>query len=525
MLCGVRRTERKRVTRADPPNRGPGAARRALAALLAGLALSLGGCDAPGPDALRFGVASAPESLDPRFATDAVSTRVNRLLYARLTDFDTRFRPQPALARWERLSPTRYRFHLRPGRSPFHDGTALTAADVAATYRSVLEPATGSPHRGSLHMLRAVRAVDEDTVDFLLATPDALFPGRLAIGILPARRLAAGHDFGAEPVGSGPFRFDAWTGPEQLRIVRVRDGAAVRFERVRKPDVRVLKLLRGELDAIQGDLPPELLGWLAPRDEIELHRREGTTFAYLGFHLGDPVTGDLRVRRAVAHAIDREAIIRHLWAGHARPAAGILPPDHWAGHRAPSPPAHDPDAARRLLREAGYGPARPARMVYKTSTNPLRVRIATVIQHQLAAVGIELDIRSYDWGTFYGDIKAGNFQLYSLAWVGIKMPDIFRYVFHSDSVPPAGANRGRWRDARVDELIERAEAAQDPAEQARLYRQVQAHALEQLPYVPLWFEDQVFAARAGVRGYTLSRDGDYDGLAEARWTRAGPGAP
>ena len=232
------------------------------------------------------------------------------------------------------------------------------------------------------------------------------------------------------------------------------------------------------------------------------------------------MVGDLRVRRAIAHALDRDAIIRYMWDGNARPAAGILPPDHWAGLLDGRAPVHNLERARVLLREAGYGPERPLRVSFKTSTNALRVRIATVMQAQLAKAGIQMQVRTYDWGTFYGDIKAGNFQLYSLAWVGIKMPDIFRYVFHSESVPPSGANRGRWLDPQVDALIDRAESARSLDEQARLYQAVQKRALTQLPYLPLWYEDQVYVARARLRGYALSRDGNYDALTNASWGSA-----
>jgi peptide/nickel transport system substrate-binding protein len=150
--------------------------------------------------------------------------------------------------------------------------------------------------------------------------------------------------------------------------------------------------------------------------------------------------------------------------------------------------------------------------VYKTSSDPFRIRLATIVQSQLREVGIEVELRSYDWGTFYGDIKAGRFQMYSLAWVGIKLPDIFRYAFHSASLPPQGANRGRLNDPQVDALIERAKVAAAQAEQARLYRRLQALLLERLPYVPLWFEDQFFAAREDIQGYTLDAHGAYDAL-------------
>lgn len=488
---------------------------RALCACLLIFAATAGGARAAEQGVLRFGLSANPDTLDPRFATDAASTRINRLIYRQLVDFDERFRPVPALARWEIVEPRRYRFHLDPDRRPFHDGTRLTAKDVKATYDYVLNADNGSPHRGGLLTISRVEVRDENTVDFVLSRADALFPGRLVIGILPGSRIESGHRFNRQPIGSGPFEFVKWPVEDRLQIRRQRDGLLVEFIRVSKPTVRVLKLVRGELDMIQGDLPHEIVGWLRKRKEVVVETARGTTFAYIGFNMEDSVTSRIEVRRAVALAIDRQAIIRYVLGSSARPASGILTPDHWAAHPDLPVPGHDPKAARELLRKAGYGSGGP-RLVYKTSNDPFRVRLATIIQDQLAGVGIEVELRTYDWGTFYGDVKAGNFQMYSLAWVGIKMPDIFRYVFHSESIPPAGANRGRFVSAAADKLIERAERSENLADQAYYYRELQALALRELPYVPLWYEDQVFAARRGIRGYTVASDGNYDGLVTLR---------
>lgn len=484
--------------------------------LLLTAALLSTACQPPAEDVIRLGIAGRPANLDPLHATDAASARVNRLLYRSLVDFDDRQQPVPGLARWERLTPTHYRFHLNPGRAAFHDGEPLTAADVAATYRAVLDPETGSPHRGLLALIDRVSAVDADTVDFHLNRPDRLFPGYLVIGIVPARRLAQGHDFQRVPVGSGPLELVERGGDGRLRLRRRRDDQTLVVQQVKDPTVRVLKLQRGELDIIQNDLPAELIRYLEGREGIRVERHRGSNFSYIGFNLEDAQTGDPRLRRAIGHAIDRRAIIEHLLAGAARPAGALLPPGHWAGHPELDGITHDPDAARRLLAELGYGPERPLELSYKTSSDPLRLRIATVFQDQLARVGIRLRLQSYDWGTFYGDIKAGRFQLYSLMWVGIRTPDIFRHVFHSASLPPGGANRGRYRDARIDAWIEAAEAAQTQAAQVTYYRRIQARLLETLPYVPLWYEDHVYAAREDIHGYRLNLHGNYDGLLEVQ---------
>ena len=486
--------------------------------IVAGLALLLG-CGEADPDAFRFGLKSTPITLDPRFATDAASTRINRLLYRQLVDFDERFKPLPSLADWNQMSSKHYRFVLRDAGRVFSDGSRLSAADVAATYEFILDESNGSPHRGTIKHIERIEVVDNNTIDFFLAKPDALFPGLLVVGIVPKSKMLEGHGFNREPVGSGDFSMVEWPEDGRLVLERLRDKQRFEFIHVPKPTVRVLKLLRGEIDLMQNDLLPELVVWLEDKDEVVIKKVRGTNFAYLGFNMGDPIVGNPLVRRAIAHAVDRDAIIEFLMGGSARTANAILPPEHWAGSRDLAGIDHDPGLARSLLEQAGYGADNPIKLVYKTSTDPLRVRIATIIQHQLKDVGIDVELSTYDWGTFYGDIKAGRFQMYSLAWVGIKMPDIFRYTMHSDSLPPAGANRGRLIDPKVDELIETAEAAPRLSEQASLYRELQALLLDELPYVPLWYEDHYLVMRAGFEGYVMANDGNYDGLKTLRRTR------
>ena len=487
------------------------------AALMLPCLFMLAGCAQVEDSVLRFGLAAAPVTLDPRFATDAASTRINRLLYRRLVEFDDSFQPVPSLAVWRRVTPTHYRFRLGEDGRRFHNGVRLTAADVKATYDSVLDATQASPHRGSLTLIQRIEALDPDTVDFFLQRPDPLFPGRLVIGVLPASEIQGGREFNREPMGSGPFSFEHWRQEGALRLRRLTDGFSVEFIRVPDPTVRVLKLIRGEIHIAQGDLPPEMVAWLGAREDVTVVKAAGTNFAYLGFNLEDPVVKDLNLRRAIAHGIDRPTIIQRVMGRAARIANAILPPDHWAGHPTLKPLAFDPVKARQLLATAGYQSGRGPEITYKTSTDPFRVRLATIIQDQLARVGIRVHIRSYDWGTFYGDVKAGRFQVYSLAWVGIKMPDIFRYAFHSSAIPPKGANRGRLRDATVDGLINRAEQTESLPQQSRIYRRLQAHLLNTLPYVPLWYEDHVAVVRDSVSAYAVSADGNYDGLVKVNF--------
>jgi peptide/nickel transport system substrate-binding protein len=483
------------------------------AAAVAWLALLVAGCSEPAGDAIVFALARAPTTLDPRLASDAASERVNALLYDRLVALDRHGRPVPAMANWQRLGDRLYRLALRPDRTAFADGRLPHAADVAATYRSLLDPRLGSPHAGALAHVARVEPVDDDHVDFHLARPDPRFPARLTIGIAPAAAIDAGN-LARHPHGSGGFRFVGWRSDGGLTLERRADSQRITLLPVPDPTMRALKLLRGEAQLLQNDLPSELYDYLAARPQNHLRERPGTTFAYIGFNLEDPVLADRDVRAAIAHAIDREAIIRYLFDGRAETAESVLRPTHWAGNDELTPFGHDPDRARRLLQLAGHGPDRPLQLVYKTSTDPFRLRIAHVFQQQLAAVGIELRISSHEWGTFFGDIRAGNFQMYGLAWVGVNSPDILRYAFHSASLPPAGANRGRYRSPELDRLVELAETrGLDTA--APLYRAAQRLVHDDLVYVPLWYEANVAASR-GIAGYVPGHDGNYLALETVR---------
>ena len=486
-------------------------------ALLLVVVFCLAACSEPQPDAIRLGIAQRPEILDPRFATDAASTRVCRLLYRALTRLDEAARPVPELASWQVLGPRHYRFFLLEAGRRFHDGSRLAAADVVATYRSVLDPATASPLRAGLAgIVERVELRDTESVDFYLKRPERYFPARLGLGILPAA-LAHTAKLAERPVGSGPLRFLERSLQRGLLLERVADGRRIELRTIEDPVVRVLKLARGELDIVQGDLPPELLGWLRRRPGVEVRATAADIFAYLGFNLRHPALADRRVRQAIAHALDRERLVRYLLHGAADTEGFLLAPGHWAADPALALPVYDPRLARRLLAAAGYPRGRGLPILeFKTSTSPESIRMATALQQQLRQVGIRTRIRSHDWGTFYGDVKAGRFDLYSLHWVGVRLPEIYRYVFHSDEVPPGGANRGRFQDARTDQLIEAAETSLDAESQGRLFRELQRHLVYELPYVPLWFSRQVSALRTGIHGYRVPRDGGYEALASVR---------
>ena len=140
--------------------------------------------------------------------------------------------------------------------------------------------------------------------------------------------------------------------------------------------------------------------------------------------------------------------------------------------------------------------------------------MARLIAQYLSAVGIEVIVTPYEWGTLYRDIRTGNFQLYSLTWVGVTEPDIYYYAFNSKQFPPVGANRNHYVNDTVDRLTEAGRITTDRDERKKIYRQVQQIIAGQLPYVSLWYEDNVVVRQKNVHGYTMYPNASFNGLVD-----------
>ena len=200
-----------------------------------------------------------------------------------------------------------------------------------------------------------------------------------------------------------------------------------------------------------------------------------------------------------------------------------MPSGHWARAEDLEPMERDLDAAKELLDAAGYpdpdgsGPEKRLRLTYKTSTNEDSVLQAQIVQAMLAMVGIDIEIRSYEFATFYTDIKQGNFQLYSLTWTGVLDPHIYNLVLHSQSVPPDGANRNRFQNADFDRLIDAGARLADPAERRPYYVEAQQILAEELPYVSLYHKVNVGIMPADLEGYRNYLSGELYSLKQLRW--------
>jgi peptide/nickel transport system substrate-binding protein len=490
---------------------------RPRAALIA--VLLCGACTQTRPDgnAIVVGWINSPVNLDPRIGADESSQKAHQLLYNSLVRIDKDLRIVPELAELERTDPVTYIARLRKG-VMFHNGRELTADDVVYTFRSFLDP----KFRGRSGAYRQVAAVDADdryTVRFTLKAPFGPFPINLVMGIVQAGSAEANA---RTPIGTGPYKIKQFVQDDRL-VLEPFDGYfdgrpandGLVFKVVPDDTMRGLELRKGTVDLIVNDLAPDIIWQLREEGRLKIATAPGTDYAYVGLNLRDPILQKLEVRRAIGFAIDREAIVKYLRREFAQVAIGIVPSMSWAFEPDVFKFRHDPAAARRLLDAAGLpdpdgdGPLPRFRLSLKTSTTEVYRVQAAAIQQDLARVGIGVDVRSNEFQTLFLDVVRGNFQMYTLQWVGVTDPDMLRRVYHSAQVPPTGLNRVFYKNAEVDQAIDAAAAALDYEERRAFYARAQQLIAEDVPYVGLWSKTNVAVFQPDIHGVRLSPIADF----------------
>jgi len=497
-----------------------------FAALMLVLILSISCSSHPDSKTLVMLIESSPTNLDPRVGLDGQSERIDNLIFDDLLDRDEHLNVKPGLAdRWEIPDPLTYVFHLHPG-VKFHNGAALTSRDVKWTFDSLLAGKIRSTKSAAYNRVDHIDAPDDLTVVFHMKEAVATLLWNLsdgAIGIVPDGTLSEMSD---HPIGSGPFRFVS-AEPDKEVVLERNDnywGAKARLDRVRfavVPDMttRALELRKGSADIAINSLTPDMVVTLEQEPRLAILRGPGTVLQYMGFNYRDPILKDVRVRQALAYAIDRRPMLEYLWRGFAQPAASILPPQSWAYSADVPIYNYDPERARQLLDSAGYPAASGIRfhMMMKTSTDENTRLMVAVLQQQLRQVQIQLDVRTYEFGTFFADISRGAFQFYSLRWIGgNEDPDIFEYAFHSSKFTPNGANRSFYSNPKVDALINQARSGPDEQKRKQLYAQLQRILAEDLPSINLWYLDNVLVHSRRVTNLSLNPPGNYDFLRTAQ---------
>ena len=503
---------------------GASAARGALHAIVVVLSFAIPGClsrPTSNPNIIVASVTSGPNNLDPRVGTDDTSQRVHQLIFDDLMEVDDQLRMTPRLAeRLDHPDPLTFVASLRRG-VHFHDGHELTSRDVVYTFRSLLDPSFISTRKGGFRSLASVDAKDRYTVVFTLKEPFPSFPSSLVMPVVPD---GAGASLRDHPIGTGPYRFVRYDVDDRVQLDSFtdyfrgkprNDGVILRVI----PDevMRGLELQKGTIDLVVNDVGPDIVHQLERSPRLAVTTGPGTDYQYLGLNLRDQILRDVRVRQALAYAIDRGAIVQYLRRGLATPAVGLLPPASWAFTPDVTNFLYDPARARALLDEAGFrdpdgpGPEPRLRLTLKVSNIEFNRLQSAVIQEDLRKVGVALDVRMYEFATLYADVVKGNFQMFALQWVGgaLADPDILRVVFHSSQAPPVGFNRGFFADPQTDALLEEAARSIDEGSRRELFARAQRRLAEQVPYISLWTKRNVAIAQRSLRGIHLSPIADF----------------
>ena len=473
------------------------------------------------PDVLVVGQVAEPATMDPHVATAVNDFRILVNIYEGLV----RYAPgtlevEPALAEsWEISDDgTVYTFELRDGVS-FHDGTPFDAEAVKFNFDRMLDedhPLHGTgpfPLSFFFGAIEETEVVDELTVRFHLNEPYAPFLSNLAYptGLIVSPTAVETHvdEFARNPAGTGPFVFRIWESNRQVALQRNEDYwngepplAGVVFRPITDANARVSEMLAGNID-LMVEIPPDNVQLFADDPQFVLHEEAGPHLWFLILNAKEPPFDDVRVRQAVNYAIDKESLVTDVLQGTATVAAGPTPEAFaWAYNEELEPYPHDPDRARELLAEAGYEDGVET-VFYVTEggsgmLDP--VPMGTAIQADLAAVGIDAAIETYEWNTFLNRVNPGlegRAGMAQMAWM-TNDPDTLPFLaLRTDAWPEEGGfNSGYYSNPEVDALLEQARRETDQDERARLYKEMQAIVQEDAPwaFIANWKQNAVTTA-------------------------------
>lgn len=463
--------------------------------------------------AIEVVVPTEAQTLDPRFATRSLDVKITRLAHAGLFGLDpVTLEPIPLSAEgFEWIDPATLRVTLRAG-VRFHGGRELAPADVCATLAAVQDPSLGSPQRSVVDSIGRCTPEGPRALVLSLDRSRATLLTDLEIPILRADQARSPPRADGELDGLGPFTIQS-VSPGEVVLAPAATSAfprphhAVVVRTVRDENARVQRLLTGRSDVAPNAVSPPLLPAIIGRSGLEVVSRRGANVTYLLFQNDRPIFKDLERRRAVAAAIDREAIVRTLYAGRATVADGLLPPGHWATP-APAdvpPRAPDKDALRGL-----------PHVELLSSTDRPRVTVARAVAQMLGDAGLDVAVVPLDLGVMLSRLDAGDFDLAMLQIPELTEPNVLSWFFHPRGVPGEGGqgrNRARYRSQTAGALLDQGATIPDRAARRVFYRLLALLMASDMPVVPLWHEDQVAVVSERARGFFPSAEGHWLSLA------------
>ncbi len=476
--------------------------RRALLPLLALLALATASAQT-----LTTAIGSNPPTLDPQVTFNGFSFHVTNQVYETLVRVTPDGEIVPGLATdWSYPDPTTLRLTLREGVT-FHDGTAFDADAVVASFGRILDPETAAPGRFVLSSIDEVRAVDATTVELVTDPPFAPLLAHLAHPVSAIVPVAQAADLARNPVGTGPYTFVRWVDGSEVVLqanANYWGGAPAIADVVVRiiPEVstQVVELRSGGVDLIF-NLPADNFLTLAGDPALATDTLPGWGSAHLGFNVANPKLADLRVRQALAHAIDKALITEEFFRGLAAPGVAPIPGTVRYAADLEEPYPYDVEGAKALLAEAG---AEGLSLRLDVFQNPDLESVAQVLQFAFAEIGVDLEIRVQDFSAYTQAVESDDLELYMTSWGTVTLDaDYTLYAFFHSSQVPAN-NRSRWVDADIDALLQTGRDDPDDAARAAAYLEVQERAVAELPMVTLYYPLFTYAKRPSVQGEVLA---------------------
>ena len=475
-----------------------------LVAMLSACSGQAGGSDgAPGPDRLVRLADSEIRGLDPQVYSDLASLRVAADQFEGLTRFDGSGIVSPGLAeRWQVSSDGKiWRFTLRRGLT-FSDGKPIIAPLFGQLWQRLNDPATGSPHTALFGAIQNIAADGDDIVVVTLKDPFPQLPALLTHPAMAALPLHIARDADADwtaqrpLVTSGPYRTTSWQLNNRLtmgRNPRWHGGKAPIATVVWRPVDDALAGMRlflaGNAD-ISGDYPQSRHSWLSGKVPTAVRTGDYLGSYYFTLNTHKPPFDDVQVRQALSMAVDREWIARALLPMGNAPAFGIVPPALSGGRSvqpvwARWPLARRKSAARQMLREAGYGPAKPLRFEIRINSSAEHRRMAVALAAMWKPLGVEASILNSEPALHFAAMRRGEFQMARSGWIAdLPAPENFLAVHRSDA---GDVNYSGFADIRYDLLLDQAMATADPAARTKAMQRAEMLLLQQAPVIPLWY--------------------------------------
>ena len=488
---------------------------------------------AKGGGVLTIGMEAEVPNLDPGQSLGLHSGRVSRLINETLvTTKPLTTEIVPLLAKSWETSPDgkEWTFRLQEN-ARFTDGTPLTAEAVKQTFERTIKDSNPyyksgkwSFAAGYLAPLEEAVAINDQTVKLVLKYPLASLLGYLALpnlGIMSLKALQEDSaNVGSKPVGTGPYMVSNWERGTRLELARNENywgtkGTAERivFRPFVESQARVAALLAGEADVII-PVPPDSIQQIDSSGRAQVVQQPGLTIWYVSFDLKKKPFDDVRVRQALNYAVDKEAIVRDVLKGTGTVAQGPIPPS-WAFNPAVEKYAYDPEKAKRLLAEAGYPNGFSARFWVPDSGSGMQEPkpMASVIQANLAAVGVRTSIEVFEWGSYLSKLQQELPEMAALSWfLKSDDPDLSLYpLLYSKNAPLP--NRAGYNNPEVDDLLVKARSTTNQEERTKLYHQILEIATNDAPWIFVDHQQEIIGVRNGVEGVTINPNG-YDLRAE-----------